>query len=256
MERAEHKQGFYVYGIMALSERQTFGPLGIGGRGDLVYTLPYRDLAAIVSHSPIVRYAVTRENSLAHARVLERAMQDATVLPVRFCTIAEEESVLLEKVLQARYQELVGLIGQVEGKVELGVRAMWTDLEAIFAEIVAEQRDIKALKEQLGHEKNEQRKYAGAIHIGQLVQRSLEEKKRREADELFEALKPLCIDWRRNQLYGDMNIINAAFLVAKTGERAFDEKILELEQRYGTRKKIKYIGPVVPYNFVEIVIAW
>jgi hypothetical protein len=256
MDRTESKEGFYVYGIIAVAQRREFGPLGIGARGDLVYTLPYRDLAAIVSRSPIVKYAVTRENSLAHARVLERAMQEATVLPVRFCTIAEEESVLREKVLHARYQELSGLMGKMEGKIELGVRAMWTDLEAIFAEIVEDNREIKAMKEQICHEKNEQRKYAGKIHIGQMVQRSLEEKKRKEADELFEALKPLSIDWRRNQLYGDMNIVNAAFLVAKTGERAFDEKILELEQVYGTRKKIKYIGPVVPYNFVEIVIAW
>lgn len=256
MERTEHREGFYIYGIMATGQRQEFGPIGIGSRGDTIYTLPYRDLSAIVSRSPIVKYPVTRENSLAHARVLEKAMEVATVLPVRFCTIAEDESVLVDKVLLARYQELEGLTRQVEGKIELGVRAMWTNLEAIFAEIVEEHREIKALKEQLLHEKNEQRKYAGRIHIGQLVQKSLEEKKKREADALFAALRPLSIDWRSNQLYGDMNIVNAAFLVDRTQEQAFDEKIQELEQAYGQRKKLKYIGPVVPYNFVEIVIAW
>lgn len=256
MDRTESKEGFYIYGILAAHQQREFGPIGIGERGDTVYTLPYRDLSAIVSRSPIVKYPVTRDNTLAHARVLEKAMEDTTVLPVRFCTIAERESVLVEKVLQARYQELQGLIRRVEGKIELGVRAMWTDLEAIFAEIVAENREIKAIKEQLLHEKNEQRKYAGRIHIGQLVQRSLEEKKRREADELFDALKLISSDWRRNQLYGDMNIINAAFLVEKEKEKTFDDKILKLEQEYGRRKKIKYIGPVVPYNFVEIVIAW
>ncbi|HEY1348238.1 MAG TPA: GvpL/GvpF family gas vesicle protein [Ktedonobacteraceae bacterium] len=256
MERTERKEGFYVYGIMAAQQRREFGPIGIGGRGDPVYTLPYRALAALVSRSPIVRYAVTRENSLAHARVLEKAMEDATVLPVRFCTIAETERVLVEKVLQARYQELQDLIGQMAGKIELGVRAMWTNLEMIFAEIVEEHREIKALKTQLGTEKNEQRTYAGRIQLGQLVQRSLEEKKQQEADALFEALKPLSLDWRRNQLYGDMNIINAAFLVDREKEQAFDKKILDLEEAYGKRKKIKYIGPVVPYNFVEIVITW
>lgn len=251
-----NKEGFYIYGIIAANQRRDFGSIGIGDRGNEVYTLPYRDLSAIVSRSPIVKYAVTRDNSMAHAKVLEKAMEEYTVLPVRFCTIAEEEEVLREKVLKARYQELADLLKEMEGKIELGIRAMWTDLDAIFAEIVEENRDIKSIKESLLSENNEQRKYAGKIQIGQKVQKALEEKKKREAEELLEALKPFSLDWRKNQVYGDMNLINAAFLVHKEMEQVFDNKMLELEKAYGKRKKLKYIGPIAPYNFVEVVITW
>jgi len=251
-----NKEGFYIYGIIATSQRQEFGPLGIGGRGDTVYTLPYQDLSAIVSRSPIVKYPVTRDNSMAHAKILEKAMEEYTVLPVRFCTIAEEEEILREKVLKARYQELTDLLNKMEGKIELGIRAMWTDLDAIFAEVVEENKDIKSIKGSLLSENDEQRKYAGKIQIGQKVQKALEEKKKREADELLEALKPLSLDWRKNQVYGDMNLINAAFLVTKEMEPSFDNKMLELEKAYGKRKKLKYIGPIAPYNFVEVVITW
>jgi hypothetical protein len=249
-------EGRYIYGIIAANQRREFGQIGIGARGDVVYTLPYQDLAAIVSSSPIVKYAVTRENSIAHAKVVEKAMEENTILPVRFCTIAEEEKVIIEKVLKARYQEFIDLLREMEGKIELGVRAYWTDLNAIFAEVVEENKDIKAVKEALLSERNEQRKYAGKVKIGQLVQKALEEKKKREAEELLEALRPLSLECKENRVYGDMNLVNAAFLVTKERESEFDHKMQELEKAYGGRKKLKYIGPVAPYNFVEVVVNW
>ena len=183
-------------------------------------------------------------------------MEEYTVLPVRFCTIAENEEMIIEKILKTRYQELIGLLREMEGKVELGVRALWTDLQVIFAEVVEENKDIKEIKEALLRERNEQRKYAGKIKIGQLVQKALEGKKKREAEELLEALRPLSLDYKENRIYGDMNLVNAAFLVTKEREKEFDHKMQELEKAYGERKKLKYIGPVAPYNFVEVVVNW
>jgi hypothetical protein len=249
-------EGRYIYGIVAAKHRQEFGLIGIGGRGDVVYTLPYRDLAAIISGSPIVKYAVTRENMMAHAKVLEKAAEKYTILPVRFCTIATDEEVIVEKVLKVRYQEFLTLLREMEGKIELGVRARWIDLNAIFAEVVEENKAIKALKEAMLSERNEQRKYANTIKIGQLVQKALMEKRKKEAKELLEALRPLSLDWKENQLYGDMNLVNAAFLVAKEKECDFDQKMDELEQEYRGRKQLKYTASRVPYNFVEVEISW
>jgi Gas vesicle synthesis protein GvpL/GvpF len=247
-------EGCYIYGIVATDQRREFGPIGIGGRGDIVYALPYQGIAAIVSGSPIVKYAVTRENSMAHARVVEMAMQDYTILPVRFCTIAEDEKTIIEKVLKARHQEFMDLLGEMEGKIELSVRALWTNLDAIFAEVVQENKEIQSIKESLLREKNEQKQYAGKIKIGQLVQKALEEKKKREAAELIESLKPFSLDCKENRIYGDMNLVNAAFLVPKEREGEFDHKMQQLEEMYGNRKRLKYIGPVAPYNFVEVVV--
>jgi hypothetical protein len=252
----ENGEFFYIYGIIAESQRREFGPPGIGKRGDLVYTLPYRNLAAIISSTPIVKYPVTRENSMAHIKVLERAMEEYTVLPVRFCTVADGKESIIEKVLSDRYDELTTLLREMEGKIELGVRVRWTNLDAIFNEVVEEEKDVKEIKANLLNEESEQVKYAGMIKIGQMVQSALEKKKKREAQELLEALKPLSLQYKENQIYGDMNIISTAFLVSKEKEEAFDQKMQELEGEYGERKKLKYIGPVAPYNFVEVVITW
>lgn len=253
---SSNKEGRYLYGILATGEQLELGPIGIGGREDLVYTLPYQDIAAVISRSPITKYAVTRENAIAHAKVLDKAVEKGTVLPVKFCTIAEDEEAIIEKVLKDRYQEFVGLLKEMSDKMEFGIRARWTNMDAIYEEVVEESKDIKALKESLQKEKYQQKRYAGAIAVGEKVQKALEEKKKQEARELLESLKPLSIEAKENQLYGDMNIANDVFLALRKDESVFDSEVHTLGEKYGERKQLKYTSSLVPYNFVEIVIHW
>jgi hypothetical protein len=46
-------------------------------------------------------------------------------------------------------------------------------------------------------------------------------------------------------------IMNAAFLVSRTHEAAFDVRVKELGTRYD-KLTFKYTGPWPPYNFVNI----
>ena len=46
-------------------------------------------------------------------------------------------------------------------------------------------------------------------------------------------------------------IMNAAFLVARDAEQAFDARVKEIGQRYD-KLTFKYTGPWPPYNFVNI----
>lgn len=245
-----------MYAIINANKSQEFGNLGIGGRGDRVYTVHYNSLAAVVSSSPIEKLPVSRDNTLAHQKVLEKVMDKFTVLPVRFCTIAKEEEDIKKKVLRARYREFKNLLDCMKDKVELGIRAIWANMEKIFAEIVEENKDIKHLKEKVAKESSLSKRRAGLIKIGEMVQKALERKKEKEAKELLAALKPLSVNLKQNQVYGDRNIFNAAFLVKKTKEKEFDEKINKLEKELGERTKLKYFGPVPPYNFVEVVVTW
>ncbi len=47
-------------------------------------------------------------------------------------------------------------------------------------------------------------------------------------------------------------ILNAAFLVSRDREAAFDTRVKEIGQRYDGRLLFKYTGPWPPYNFVNI----
>ncbi|MDT5295306.1 MAG: hypothetical protein QOJ76_2186, partial [Acidobacteriota bacterium] len=64
-------EGKYVYCIIESKEPRSFGPIGIGARGDEVYTIHHDGMAAVVSNTPIQVYDPTRENVFAHEQVNE-----------------------------------------------------------------------------------------------------------------------------------------------------------------------------------------
>ena len=88
----ETEQGKYVYCIIKTDTPRDFGAVGIGGRGDRVYTVPYREFAAVVSNCPLIVFDPTRENALAHEHVNELVMKDFTVLPMSFGTVFRTEN--------------------------------------------------------------------------------------------------------------------------------------------------------------------
>jgi len=51
-------------------------------------------------------------------------------------------------------------------------------------------------------------------------------------------------------------VLNCAFLVDRAHEREFDDLTEDLGQKYTDRLKFKYVGPVAPFNFAELVIRW
>src|SRR5499426_4302235 len=120
MKDTEQAEGQYLYAIIACAEPREFTTRGIGERGDIVHTVSYRRLAAVVSNSPNVEYENSRRNMMAHTLVLEEVMKEFDLLPVRFGTIAPDADTIKERLLAARYQELTELLEQMRDRMELG----------------------------------------------------------------------------------------------------------------------------------------
>ena len=62
----------------------------------MTYTVNYRDIAAIVSNTPMVVQDPTRDNVLAHQRVNETVMQQHPVIPMSFGTVFKTEDDIVE----------------------------------------------------------------------------------------------------------------------------------------------------------------
>jgi len=248
------KDGQYIYAIVATNEEKSFGPIGIGDQGNEVRTVCYRDIGAVISHSPIVRYSVTRGNTIAHQKVMEAVMKYNPMLPVRFGTIGEEVGLIKEKVLEARYDELKETLEYMKDKIELGLKALWADKKIPFKQIVEENRDVKLLRDRLksrgGGAQRDQ------VRLGDMVKKALDDKKGREEKAILNFFKDLWVEHKANNVMGDQMVTNSAFLVQEDREKAFDEAVDKLAATYDGRMKFKYVGPVPPCNFVEIVVKW
>jgi len=236
-------EGKYLYCVIDESQDRTFGPIGIGDRGDEVHTLGFRDLACVISSTPMTKYVISRENLIAHEKVIEEVMKDHTVLPVRFCTIATSAEEI-RSLLMKRYQELKNLLRSMDNKVELGLKLFWQDMESIFKEIGS------TLSPPASPSLDEK------VDLGKKVKKALERKKETEAEEILDVLRPKCINLRKSKIVTDAMVLNCAFLVDRGHEREFDDIVEDLSQKYKNRLKFKYVGPIAPFNFAELVIKW
>ena len=251
MKNVVSKEGKYIYCIIASKEAESFGPLGIGGRGDEMSTIVYGGIAAVVSDSPIISYAVSRENMLAHEKAIEEVMKEYTVLPVRFCTIAKDGD-KVKKILEVEHDKFAESLKNIEGKKELGLRAIFKD-DVIYREIAENYEDIKKLKKALLSEPPAKTYYL-RVEVGRKVEAALQKEKDIYREEILTALSPLAQDTKVNATYGELMIISAAFLVKNAKESEFDRNVQALADKYGDKIKFKYVGTLPPFNFVNLVI--
>jgi hypothetical protein len=245
------KEGKYIYCVMDSSQPQSFGPLGIGGRGDQLHMVCFNDISAVVSDAPTKKYRVSRENSLAHEKAIEKVMSEHTVLPVRFATIAEDDEEV-QRILQAEYDRFRELLSQMKDKTELGVKAIFKE-EVIYKDILEKYEDIKVLKEKIATLAPEKSHYQ-RMEIGRMVEEALQGEKQIISEDILNTLSPLAVEVKTNDTYGDMMIINAAFLVEKEKEAGFDHQVQELGNKYGEKVNFKYVWSLPPFNFVNLVI--
>ena len=247
------KEGKYIYCIIDTKQERNFGPIGIGGRGDEVLTIGYDDLSMVVSSYPMTKFIVSRENMLAHMRVIEKVMNEFdSVLPVRFGTVASNADEI-RNLLDRRLREFRSLLRNMDHKVELGVKGSWKNMKVIFEEIIEENREIKKAKEKIQNEVGK-KNIPAKTEVGKMVEEALKKKKEREAEKIVDALRRTAFEYKLNKIIGDEMFINAAFLVDKGREKEFDNIIEDLSERYRDRVKFVYVGPVPVYSFVNIVI--
>ena len=246
------KEGKYIYCITETRQDRNFGPIGIGDRGDEVLTIGCDDLSMAASNYPMTRLALNRQNMLAHQKAIEEVMKEFdSVLPVRFGTIASSADEV-RNLLDRRYREFKTALRDMDHKIELGVKGIWKNMDAIFSEIVKENEAIKNLKEALT-ERNSNDLQA-KMGLGRMVKKALDEKKEKQAGEIVDKLRRTSYEHRLNDTIGDEMFMNAAFLVDKGREKEFDNIMDDLSDEYKNRIKFMYAGPLPVFNFVNIVI--
>jgi hypothetical protein len=243
----ESSSGKYVYCIIKTQTALGFGPLGIGAEPAHTHTVNFRDIAAVVSNTPMVVQDPTRDNVLAHQRVNETVMQQHTVIPMSFGTVFKTDDDIIE-LLRSAYDAFTDVLNKMQDKFEFGLKVLW-DRDQIIREIEEEDEDIRRLKGEISSQKGST--YFARMQYGRLIDAALQARSERYVAEIFHGLRDVSVASRSNKPIGDRMIMNAAFLVARDTEAAFDARVKEIGQRYD-KLTFKYTGPWPPYNFVNI----
>jgi hypothetical protein len=219
--------------------------LGPSGR---VSTIAHERIAAIVSDVPTDRPLGTRDDLIAHERVLDTIAERSAVLPMRFPAVVEEEGVVQE--LLAPHQErFVEALARVEGLVQFTLKGRY-EQDAVLSEIAQADEEIMALRERV-RDLPEDASYYDRIRLGELVVNAM--KQRREADgrRVLERLQPFATDISTRPVAQPDDVLNAAFLVARDQVKQFDDAVEEVGRDLAGRMRFRVVGPLAPYDFVS-----
>jgi hypothetical protein len=244
---AADRRGKYVYCIIRTQDPLRFGPIGIGAEPTDVHTISHRELAAVVSDTPIEVFDATRENVLAHERVNETVMKKHTVIPMSFGTVFKTRDDIVE-LLRAAYDAFVDVLKKMDDKLEFGLKVLW-DRDAVVRQIESEDDDVRRLKTEISSQEGST--YFARMQYGRLMDSALEARSEKYVSDIFEQLRPVSVASRANKPIGDKMIMNAAFLVARDKEAAFDARVKQIGAKL-VSLTFKYTGPWPPYNFVNI----
>jgi hypothetical protein len=240
-------RGKYVYCIIDSGDPLRFGPIGIGADPSEVYTVHYKNLAAVVSDAPLEVLDSTRENVLAHERVNETVMREHTVIPMSFGTIFKTREDIVE-LLRSAAEAFGDVLNKLQNKLEFGLKVLW-DRDQAIREVEAEDEDISRLKKEISGQKGPT--YFARMQYGRLIDSALQARSERYVAEILEQLREVSVASRINKPIGDKMIMNAAFLISRDQETAFDAKVKSIASRFD-KLTFKYTGPWPPYNFVNI----
>ena len=244
---ATASRGKYVYCIIEANDPLKFGPIGIGAEPSDVYTVHYKTLAAVVSDAPLEVLDSTRENVLAHERVNETVMREHTVIPMSFGTIFKTREDIVE-LLRSAAEAFGDVLNKMQNKLEFGLKVLW-DRDLAIREVEGEDEDIGRLKKEISGQKGPT--YFARMQYGRLVDAALQTRSERYVAHILDQLRDVSVASRINKPIGDKMIMNAAFLISREKETAFDARVKSIASRFD-KLTFKYTGPWPPYNFVNI----
>ena len=242
--------GRYIYCIINWGEKKPIGNFGNIGIGENpVYTIDYKDIAAVVSTIPFKQMDSNMNDIVAHQRVVEAAREVDTVLPVRFGVILKNEEGI-KKLLAGSYKDYRAKLASLRGKDEIGIKVLLNKASLKKIKEQAEQsEEIRKMKQEISSAK------PGASYF---LKMRLEDAMKNETlmtidklvGEINNSLAGSAVD--RRLLKNDVGeiVLNAAYLVDKSKTGAFDAKVKELKERFEKEGvTLHRSGPWAPYSF-------
>jgi hypothetical protein len=237
----------YVYCIIRSAEPRRFGRIGLGAEPTEVHTVNFREIAAVISDTPEEVLDATRQNVLTHERVNETVMKSFTVIPMSFGTVFKTREDIVE-LLRGAYEAFWDVLDKMQDKVEFGLKVLW-DRDVMIRQIEDEDEDIRRLKNELSAVPGST--YFARMQYGRQIDAALQVRSEQSVADIFAQLRDVSVAARANKPIGDKMIMNAAFLVSRDKETAFDAKVKEVAALY-EKLNFRYTGPWPPYNFVNI----
>ena len=252
--------GRYLYCIADSSEAVSLGNIGI--EENEVYSIPYKDLCAVIHNCPATPYEsedkeIVKEWVIAHQKVVDAAWEKlGTLIPIGFDTIIQGNAAVepeenMKKWLGDDYDNLKAKIEKVRDRAEYGVQLFW-DRKTIAKKVSDESPEIKALNEEI-KSKPKGIAYMYRQKLEALLKKEIEERADRYFKEFYGKITPHVDDvhvekTKKTEDEDKQMLLNLSCLLPKEGSKGLGEELEKIDAIEGF--SVRYTGPWPPYSFV------
>jgi len=239
----------YVYCVAYNGGRSTLG--GIGLDGCEVYTIPYRDICAVVHACRPEPYKSDERKTVegwvaAHEEVVEKALDlYGAVAPVTFNTLVNGGDSQVEEWLKKEYSRLKTLLEKLQGKDEYGIQ-IFLNGSSLKEEL---EKELAELSREL------EGKPGTAYFYRQRAEKTLKDKMEARVKALFEEFYTAiraCVEdihvGKVKESGGEIMIANLSVLVKREKLERLKKTLEDISGRKGFR--VRFTGPWPPYSFV------
>jgi len=235
----------YLYCVTKEIEPTRLSVAGIEGAP--VHIVQWQNLSCIVSDTEPGDKELDKDSALAHEKVLEDVMQHSPIVPIAFGHVSESEDEIKSKLLEVHSSKLEDYLAYLQGKIELSLKAFWFDLTPVLQSVASSSEEIKRIKAKGKLSRDDQ------MRAGEIAAKLLGKRREQMEEDIADFFKDITVEYKKSNLFGEQMITNLAFLIGQDDLKIFDEKMNQYEERLAdSNVKLKYVGPVPPYNFVQL----
>lgn len=238
----ERKDGvkIYLYGIID-SNVHIAKPI-TGLEAKIVYNLSYSDIGAVISE-----FGGQIEDVVRHEEVVEGLMENFTVLPVRFSTVFNQETAVLE-MLKEYYQDFKKKLDRLRNKMEFGIRVIWNG-ETIKNRIIEASK--RCHTDTVLPDKSPANSFVKEKFAKYKIDREFAEEADRCIALLDDFFSRFAAEKKLEKLKSDNLLLNAYYLVEKEKQGDFKDAF-ERAKKAGGDLKYLFSGPWPAYNFINL----
>jgi hypothetical protein len=239
----------YLYGIVEAAGPPLELPAGVADRTPALYVRG--DIGAIVSALPEQSVTGRPADARAHEAVLRAAVdrRDA-VLPASFGSVFDDVEELESRLLDPEGPALEELLARFGGTVELELRALYPDHEAVLHELVRKDQGLARLSRRARGGG-----YHAQIELGEAMLAAFERQRDADRDLVVERLAPFAREWRERTDLPERVAAQLAFLVERRRLPELEQAAEKLAESLHERLRLRLIGPLPPYSFVAYRVA-
>lgn len=259
VEAASPAVGRYLYCVADAVEQASLGQIGIGHNE--VYTVPYRDISAVVHPCPAQLYSsddkgVVKAWVLNHQKVVDTAWERwGTVLPLSFGTIVtgglgEDAERKVVEWLQGDYDALKRKLGKVKGKAEYGVQVFW-DAKVMAQELTRLSPELRELEAELAT-KPRGLAYMYRLRLENQIKKEMETKAGQCFRDFFQRVRKhaddVSVEKAKPAEPGRQMLLNLSCLMQRDRCPELGEELDQINRMEGF--SVRFTGPWPPYSFV------